>query len=102
MPVPPSRENYLRPFNSLFFSPFSVLLNKWEKLLVKIGANIQHTEVYESLKNDIVSLRLDLTKVLEDKEDAEDDQGGIFWVSWKKNWSSFVKYQIKVKATFHI
>ena len=73
MPVPPSRENYLRPFNSLFFSPFSVLLNKWEKLLVKIGANIQHTEIYESLKNDIVSLRLDLTKVLEDKEDAEDD-----------------------------
>ena len=73
MSVPPSRENYLRPFNSLFFSPFSVLLNKWEKLLVKIGANIQHTEVYESLKNDIVSLRLDLTKVLEDKEEAEDD-----------------------------
>ena len=73
MSVPPSRENYLRPFNSLFFSPFSVLLNKWEKLLVKIGENIQHTEVYESLKNDIVSLRLDLTKVLEERDNAEDD-----------------------------
>jgi len=53
-----------------------VLLNKWEKLLSKIKENIQHTEVYESLKNDIVSLRLDLTKVLEDRErdeDIEDD-----------------------------
>ena len=60
-------------FNSLIFSLFSVLLNKWEKLLVKIGENIQHTEVYESLKNDIVSLRLDLTKVLEDRDNAEDD-----------------------------
>merc|ERR1719362_575198 len=50
-----------------------VLLNKWEKLLVKIGENIQHTEVYESLKNDIVSLRLDLTKVLEERNNAEDD-----------------------------
>lgn len=42
----------------------------------KIKENIQHTEVYESLKNDIVSLRLDLTKVLEDRErdeDIEDD-----------------------------
>ena len=32
--------------------------------------------MYESLKNDIVSLRLDLTKVLEDRErdeDIEDD-----------------------------
>ena len=60
-------------FNSLIFSCFSVLLNKWEKLLVKIGENIQHTEVYESLKNDIVSLRLDLTKVLEERDNAEDD-----------------------------
>merc|ERR1719362_1686997 len=50
-----------------------VLLNKWEKLLVKIGENIQHTEVYESLRNDIVSLRLDLTKVLEERDNAEDD-----------------------------
>ena len=42
----------------------------------KIKENIQHTEVYESLKNDVVSLRLDLTKVLEDRErdeDIEDD-----------------------------
>lgn len=60
-------------FNSLIFFLFSVLLNKWEKLLVKIGENIQHTEVYESLKNDIVSLRLDLTKVLEERDNAEDD-----------------------------
>ena len=59
-------------FSSLIFF-FSVLLNKWEKLLVKIGENIQHTEVYESLKNDIVSLRLDLTKVLEERDNAEDD-----------------------------
>lgn len=60
-------------FNSLILFLFSVLLNKWEKLLVKIGENIQHTEVYESLKNDIVSLRLDLTKVLEERDNAEDD-----------------------------
>ena len=50
----------------------SVLLNKWEKLLSKIKENIQHTEVYESLKSDIVSLRLDLTKVLEDRERDDD------------------------------
>ena len=60
-------------FNSLISLCFSVLLNKWEKLLVKIGENIQHTEVYESLKNDIVSLRMDLTKVLEERDNAEDD-----------------------------
>ena len=29
--------------------------------------------MYESLKNDIVSLRLDLTKVLEERNNAEDD-----------------------------
>ena len=55
----------------LTFLP-SVLLNKWEKLLTKIKENIQHTEVYESLKNDVVSLRLDLTRVLEDRERDED------------------------------
>ena len=38
----------------------------------KIKENIQHTEVYESLKNDVVSLRLDLTKVLEDRERDDD------------------------------
>ena len=52
----------------------SVLLNKWEKLLSKIKENIQHTEVYESLKNDVVSLRLDLTQVLEVRERNEDIQ----------------------------
>ena len=40
----------------------------------KIKENIQHTEVCESLKNDVVSLRLDLTKVLEDRERNEDIQ----------------------------
>ena len=35
----------------MIFFLFSVLLNKWEILLVKIGENIQHTEVYESLNN---------------------------------------------------
>jgi len=54
-----------------------VLLNKWEKLLSKIKENIQHTEVYESLKNDIVSLRLDLTKVLEDRERDEETQDDV-------------------------
>ena len=61
----------------MIFFLFSVLLNKWEKLLVKIGENIQHTEVYESLKNDIVSLRLDLTKVLEEKDNAEDTEDDV-------------------------
>ena len=56
---------------------FLVLLNKWEKLLSKIKENIQHTEVYESLKNDIVSLRLDLTKVLEDRERYEETQDDV-------------------------
>ena len=56
---------------------FLVLLNKWEKLLSKIKENIQHTEVYESLKNDIVSLRLDLTKVLEDREREEETQDDV-------------------------
>ena len=56
---------------------FLVLLNKWEKLLSKIKENIQHTEVYESLKNDIVSLRLDLTKVLEDRERDEETQDDV-------------------------
>ena len=64
------RELFTASFSLILFS---VLLNKWEKLLVKIGENIQHTEVYESLKNDIVSLRLDLTKVLEERDNAEDD-----------------------------
>ena len=47
---------------------FAVLLNKWEKLLAKIQENIQHTEVYESLKSDILSLREDLARVLADTE----------------------------------
>ena len=64
------RELFTASFSLILFS---VLLNKWEKLLVKIGENIQHTEVYESLRNDIVSLRLDLTKVLEERDNAEDD-----------------------------
>jgi len=49
-----------------------VLLNKWEKLLSKIKENIQHSEVYESLKTDVMSLRRDLVLVLEEREKDED------------------------------
>jgi len=49
-----------------------VLLNKWEKLLSKIKENIQHSEVYESLKSDVMSLRRDLVLVLEEREKDED------------------------------
>ena len=58
-------ENNLSMFQMLCFA---VLLNKWEKLLAKIQENIQHTEVYESLKSDILSLREDLARVLADTE----------------------------------
>ena len=51
---------------------FAVLLNKWEKLLSKIKENIQHSEVYESLKSDVMSLRRDLVVVLEEREKDED------------------------------
>ena len=51
---------------------FAVLLNKWEKLLSKIKENIQHSEVYESLKSDVMSLRRDLVLVLEEREKDED------------------------------
>ena len=49
-----------------------MLLNKWEKLLSKIKENIQHSEVYESLKSDVMSLRRDLVLVLEEREKDED------------------------------
>ena len=49
-----------------------MLLNKWEKLLSKIKENIQHSEVYESLKTDVMSLRRDLVLVLEEREKDED------------------------------
>ena len=49
-----------------------MLLNKWEKLLSKIKENIQHSEVYESLKTDVMSLRRDLVLVLEEREKEED------------------------------
>merc|ERR1719411_1321588 len=49
-----------------------VLLNKWEKLLSKIKENIQHSEVYESLKSDVMSLRRDLVLVLEEREKEEE------------------------------
>jgi len=49
-----------------------VLLNKWEKLLSKIKENIQHSEVYESLRTDVMSLRRDLVLVLEERERDED------------------------------
>lgn len=48
-----------------------MLLNKWEKLLSKIKENIQHSEVYESLKTDVMSLRRDLVLVLEEREKDE-------------------------------
>jgi len=51
-----------------------VLLNKWEKLLAKIKENIQHSEVYESLRTDVMSLRRDLVQVLEEREKDEDIQ----------------------------
>lgn len=49
-----------------------VLLNKWEKLLSKIKENIQHSEVYESLRTDVMSLKRDLVLVLEEREKDED------------------------------
>ena len=51
--LPGLSEYFFFTFNSLIFFLFSVLLNKWEKILVKIGENIQHIEVYESPKNDM-------------------------------------------------
>lgn len=57
---------------SLLKCNFAVLLNKWEKLLSKIKENIQHSEVYESLKSDVMSLRRDLVLVLEEREKDED------------------------------
>ena len=51
-----------------------MLLNKWEKLLAKIKENIQHSEVYESLRTDVMSLRRDLVQVLEEREKDEDIQ----------------------------
>ena len=50
----------------LYTHIISVLLNKWEKLLSKIKENIQHSEVYESLRTDVMSLRRDLVLVLEE------------------------------------
>ena len=47
----------------LYIHIISVLLNKWEKLLSKIKENIQHSEVYESLRTDVMSLRRDLVLV---------------------------------------
>merc|ERR1719361_2008313 len=58
----------------LYTHIISVLLNKWEKLLSKIKENIQHSEVYESLRTDVMSLRRDLVLVLEDRERDEDIQ----------------------------
>ena len=74
----------------LYTHIISVLLNKWEKLLSKIKENIQHSEVYESLRTDVMSLRRDLVLVLEDRERDEDIENDAeleqklhtFRVSW--------------------
>ena len=51
-----------------------MLLNKWEKLLAKIKENIQHSEVFESLRTDVMSLKRDLVQLLEERERDEDIQ----------------------------